>query len=567
MARHINGILILGFTLCATATGAQRRTPPAPQPQSPVRATRTDTTIKGTTLDVYQVYQPELKPIVKPELSPTLPPVVKEPTPQQYDVPQQTLNYSYRSMPLRPLALGKDTGALPAQNYALLGGGNLSTILTELGLGSLHGANWNAAVQGRYLRQDGALEAQVYRSFFLRGTGSYKTETHLLDAGLNVSRNVFGRYGYDHDVLNYKLDDVRMVYSAADIMLGLQNRQPGIWGIEYHPTIGIGAFDATQGHETTLNISLPVRKQIDSSLSLQIALNAALAWTTIGNVSGSNNIVQFAPALHFRRGGFSAHVGIYPTLGRVSPIDSFRENPPVQLLPDIHAAYHLLDNKLSFSAGWQAQRLQNTLQQLTRSNPYLMPDSNARVQTLRKEIFAAGNLAIGQHMNVWGRIARQRFELLPLFVTKYGSDGKDFVLLSDYVTAFVWGGGIRYAIGDDFSLGAEGLWYNYYEQGFYSHPYGEPAVRLKGDAKWQITEGLLLTTYAEVLDKIWGRNAAGQDVEHRGVFDLGAAGEYSFVSRFSVFLRADNLLGRKNERWLGYPSFGFNIYGGLRFRF
>ncbi len=169
-------------------------------------------------------------------------------------------------------------------------------------------------------------------------------------------------------------------------------------------------------------------------------------------------------------------------------------------------------------------------------------------------------------MSVWARGGWERNRSLPQFITLPGGDGKDFSILYRDVDAIVWGGGIRYAIGEDFSVGAEGTWYGFKD----SSPekvWGEPAVRLKGDFKWRITDGLLLTAYGEVLDKIWGRNAAGQNIEHRGVFDLGATGEYSFASRFSVFLRSDNLLGRKNERWLGYPSFGFNIYGGLRFRF
>ncbi len=330
--------MILGVVLCASAASAQRRRSAAPQrPQTPIRATRSDTTIKGTTLEVYQVYQPELKPIVKPETSPTLPPVAKEPTPQQYEVPQQTLNYSYSALPLRPLALGKDTAPRPAQNYALLGGGNLSTMLVEAGLGALHGRNWNASVWGHYISQEGNLENQLYRSFSLRSIGAYRTESHIVEAGLDGYRNVFGRYGYNHDALRYGLDDVRMPYSAVNLTLGLQNTQRGPWGINYHPRLTFGAFDARQGHETTLNIFAPATKQLDSSLSIGLAINGQFAGTTIGNRSGTNNIFQFMPALDYRSGGFSGHLGVSPT---------FSEGEQLLALPDIRLNYVLPDNKL-----------------------------------------------------------------------------------------------------------------------------------------------------------------------------------------------------------------------------
>lgn len=565
------GIMSLLFALFVMSADAQRRksraADKAPKERSSIskgeaprqqQMQRSDTTIKGTTLEVYQVYQPELKPMVKPEFSPTLPPADKEPTPQQYEVPQQTLYYSYRSLPLRPLALGKDTGKLPPQRYVLLGGGNLSTMLAEAGLGNLSGDNWNASVQGRYIAQEGKLENQLYRSLSLKGSGTYNTGSHLLDAGLNVYRNVFGRYGYNHDAYSYKLDDVRMPYTGAYISFGARNTQPGPWDIAYHPQLSVGMYDARQGHETTIDVRLPATKQLDSSLSLMFAINGQFAWTTIGSDKGTNNILQFAPAVEYRSGDFSAHLGLYPTIG---------EGSPMQILPDIHASYRLLETKLTLTAGWQAQRIQNTLQQLTKANPYVLLDSSNRRQTTRNEVFAMASLALGKHMSVWGRAAWQRHDPLPLFITAPSSDGKDFIVVYDSnVQAFVWGGGIRYMIGEDFSIGAEGTWYNFYQHSF-SHVWGEPSVRLKGDASWRVINGLMLTTYAEVLDKIWGYDALGQDVQQRGVFDFGAAGEYNFASTLSVFVRAENILGRRNERWLGYPSFGFNLYGGLRFRF
>ncbi len=115
-------------------------------------------------------------------------------------------------------------------------------------------------------------------------------------------------------------------------------------------------------------------------------------------------------------------------------------------------------------------------------------------------------------------------------------------------------------------MGAQGEWYNYYKH-WYTRVWGEPFVRIKGDAAWHALPGLLLNAYTEVLDQIWGQDAQGNAIKLRGVFDVGAGGEYTFGSGFSGLLRFDNLLGRSNERWLGYPSFGFNVYGGLRYRF
>jgi hypothetical protein len=562
MVKRIIGISLLAL-LTVPAQAQRRKARQQARPQRPApKAQRADTVIKGTTLEVYQVYQPEMKPVQKPAYTPAVPPADKEPVAQRYEVPQQTLLYSYRALPLRPLALGKDSGTLPPQSYALLGGGNLSTILAEAGLGNLRGDGWKADVFGRYLRQEGALDNQVYRNFSLKGNAELNTGTQLLDADAEVSRKVFGRYGYDHDLLRYDPDAVRMKYDEAGIRLGLRNTEPGPASISYHPVLGLRAWDGPQGHETDVDVLLPATKQLDSNLSLGLALNAQLAfqnWNAPTQHSLHSNLLQLTPSLDFRRDGFSAHAGISPTLS---------EGDGLLWLPDVSLHYRFWQERLSVAAGWKAERIQNTLRQLTIDNPYFYPGAPDAMQTTRHEVSGEIDLALGSHVSVWGRAAWQSNDVLPLFITRPFSDGKDFSIVNERdVKAVSWGGGVRYQVGEYFSVGAQGQWYNYYHQDSLRHVYGKPAVQLRGDLSWRAAKGLLLTSYMEVMDEIWGLNASGTDVRQKGVFDFGLAGEYNVVSRLSVFLRADNLLGRRNERWLGYPSFGFNLYGGLRLRF
>src|ERR1700759_5696926 len=77
----------------------------------------TDTALKGSTIEVIQSYKPKVKQAPKPEWEPQLPPADTTHPVFTYEVPQQTLYYSYSSLPLRPLALGRDTTALPFRNY------------------------------------------------------------------------------------------------------------------------------------------------------------------------------------------------------------------------------------------------------------------------------------------------------------------------------------------------------------------------------------------------------------------------------------------------------------------
>src|ERR1700749_5072743 len=85
-----SSLLIMLLLLVSVTSQAQRRRTPQPKKQT-VQIKRSDTAIRSATLEVYQQYEPELKPLAKPELTPTLPPPPVQRSTQQYEVPQQTL--------------------------------------------------------------------------------------------------------------------------------------------------------------------------------------------------------------------------------------------------------------------------------------------------------------------------------------------------------------------------------------------------------------------------------------------------------------------------------------------
>lgn len=553
----------LMLVLCVDAQAQhhkQRKVEPKPKavPQTVV-ANRSDTTIKGTTLEVYQQYEPELKPVTKPEFSATLPPRPAAPTAQSYEVPQQTLVYSYRSLPLRPLALGKDSILPGPANYALFGGGNFSTILAELGLSSFRGKQWQSAIQARYLTQKGNISGQIFRSFQMKGDGSTTVKNHLLDGGVDVQSDAFGAYGYNHDKVTYSLNDVKRTRTNITLHAGAVNEAPGPWGISYHPNISANYFTATNlNHETNFQIAIPIERKFDEKFSAGIGVNAWITNTNLDSVSRSNNVLQFTPHLSYQEEGFSSYVGLNPTIGRDASY----------LLPKIDLRYKLSKTNLAVSAGWNATLLQNSARQLFAANPFLAGISiiDAK-QTRTDDVFGKLELGLGNHLSIWARGGWKQFKNLPMIVNQFPGDGKDFGLISDpLVQAISWGGGVNYAIGKSLLLSVSGNWNNFYKKTF-DHVYGEPSVQLRGNVAWTPIAALQVSGYLEVMDQIWGINQIGISEKTNSVIDAGLAAEYSFIKQLNGFIRVDNLLGRKNERWLGYPSFGFNIYGGLRFLF
>lgn len=516
-----------------------------------------DTTIRSTTFEVEQIYKPEIKPSPKPELTPSMPPAEAGRLQQQYEVPQQALYYTYRSLPVRPLALGKDTAKPSPANYIKAGGGNLSTFYADLGIGGLKGDNWESAINAHHISQNGDILGQKFWHTGLDASGTLHANGHAWMLGLEGNYRRYGLYGYDHDLYKYDESSLKLNYADAAIRFGVKNEQEGIWGIDYAPTVSV-TFNAGTliDWERTIGINAPFSKKIDESLAVSLGINAAFTHTKADTFSQENNIFQLAPALSYTKERFSGRFGLSPTFGM---------NGNSYLLPDINAQY-LVSDRFKVKAGWKANLVQNTFQQMYLKNPFLSGAQHME-QTRNDEVFGGFEAGIGKHFSFDAQVSWWQYNNLAVFRTAPIADGKSFIVNYDpKVNAVSLQASLRYQVANTFSAGFSGAWYGFYNSKN-DKVWQEPAVRLKGDVQWQILKELNINAYLLVLDEIYAPNTIGSHTKLNGVADLGIGAEYQLVKQLSLWINTGNLLNRENERWLGYQGYGINVYGGLRFRF
>ena len=154
-----------------------------------------DTVIKGATIEIIQSYKPEVTSAPRPEPSPTLPPVDTSTPRLRYNVPEQTLFYTYSSLPLRPLALDISEPESLYDGYVKLGGGNLSTLYLDAGTGRFKGDNYNTALHVSHLSQSGAIRDQKVSATNFDATGSLNTVNHTLGAKVGIGNSRYHYYG------------------------------------------------------------------------------------------------------------------------------------------------------------------------------------------------------------------------------------------------------------------------------------------------------------------------------------------------------------------------------------
>lgn len=561
-------IILLMFAVTADAQRARKRKKtPARKTQVNRRAkTQTlkretanaqDTIIKGTTIEIIQSYNPEVKPAPKPEFSPALPPPQTKNPVFGYDVPKQSLYYTYNSMPIRPLALGKDAEAERFANYVKLGGGNLSTLYLDAGVGSLKGENYETAIHLNHLSQSGGIENQKVSLTGLNASGTLHKAGHAWQASVGGIYNRYHYYGYNHNVYDYTADSVRQAFTGIRAKVGLKNEYEGFKNIDYNPTLAISSYsDRRDASERTFNLDVPFSYNVDTSLKLMVAVTGILTQYDTKTYQSGNNMLQLRPALDYKKDAFAIHAGISPTAAKNG----------TYILPDVAATYQIKNSQFGLLAGWQGRLQRNTFEELTTQNPFMYNNYLVQ-QTKVSEIYGGIQGNVGKHISFGGKVSYLRFRDMAMFINDTSmADMKQFRVVYDAVNALSLQGSVRYRVANTFAAGLSVSMYSYEAETF-RHTWHMPSVVFKGDLLFQPLPELTVTAYLSAMEGMYAVDRNNISVKLSPIFDLGGGAEYSFIPRLSAFLQVNNLLNNKYQRWYGYDVYGLNVFGGLRLKF
>lgn len=519
------------------------------------QATR-DSVLKQTTIEVIQAYKPEIKAINRPELTPDLPTKDTSRPAFKYVVPQQTLNYTYRALPLRPLLLNKDTFKLPFPGYVQAGIGNLSTLYLDAGSGHIRGDDYQAAIHLSHISQNGGQAFQKTSLTDLDASGYYHGISNRWNGHLNILRHQYFNYGFNPGSYGYTEDDLRSPYTGASASIGLSNLDSNGYGLNYQPFINAGFYTSRNNRELQVEYILPGQYILDSNLTLHVSVNGSHAVLSRSGGSIGNQMFSIQPGVSFRKEQWTGYLGLSPT---------FATYGKVALLPNMRVNYGLPGQTLTLHAGWQAALQLNTFRQLTTTNPFLNEQYLFK-QTRKDEFFAGLDANFGNHVTVAGKLAYTTYKNLPLYLNDTGDARSFYLVYEDKVNALSFQFGLRYQIASTVSAGATATIFSY--SGFNSDQlWHMPKTDIRTDVTCMPVKNLTITMYGTAMTGIYGRDVFGNEAKLEPIIDLGGGVTYRFLPRLSVFANANNILNAQNQRWKGFNAYGFNIYGGVRLLF
>ncbi|MDQ6814149.1 MAG: hypothetical protein M3040_10450 [Bacteroidota bacterium] len=517
-----------------------------------------DTTKK--TVVVTSAYKPFLKPAAKINFSAAVPSADSSKPALTYNVPAQSMFFSYQPASLRPLALSIDTSfTWDNSNFVKLGVGNYSTPFAQAGLSFGDGKTSLVNVDAMYISQKGNIPYQQYSRTNANVSGIFGAKGNIEwrgKAGVDLSNQYY--YGFRPDTLKYSKESLRQRFSTLSAMVGVRNKEVNSYGITYDPTLALNFFaDNRSGKEGNILLNAPITKTFSGNIALNLGFTADItSFQGFNDKKINNNLYYLSPSVAFKKPTFSVNAGITPSW----------DNNTFKLLPNFTALIKVKDERFVLQAGWIGYYQKNSYQSLAAFNPWIAQPASLK-NTRITEAFGGFKGSAGSHFTYNAKLSVLSYTNAVLFTNDY-VDGKTFQTIYDpAMRALRIHGEAGYTSQEKFSFLSGITLTNYSGLKENSKAWGLIPMEMTGALRWQVLSDLQFKADAFIWDGAQFITKGGATTKAKGAYDLNAGVEFTVMPKLNLWLQFNNIFNNKYERWNQYQVLGFNVIGGIVYSF
>lgn len=569
-----NLYILLGIAFIALPSSAQVKTQPK------------DTTMNRTVV-VEQEYNPDIMDAPKVNVLPK----VEEPV-----VSKKEVEYAISSAPASNIPIGtmqaytgKETQPVSTPGYVRLGYGNYGN-LDVLGnylfrLTDRDKLNVNFNIDG----MNGTLDmpygdkrewdARYYRT---RAAIDYLHQFNKID--LNVAGH-FGLSNFNYEP--YGFDFKKQKFTSGDLHIGAKSTDETM-PLQFSAETNLMLYNRQLCQffggvtETQIRSRATVSGKIndEQQIALGFAMNNLLYGNDAKNESykkaikeifDSRTTVGLNPYYELNNDDWRLHLG--------ANVDfSFGGGKTLRVSPDITAQYIFSDSYVLYAKATGGRQL-NDFRRLETYNPYLNPSYPVKdtYEQLNASLGFKASPTPGLWFDIFGGYQNLKDDMYQIENGWIGGSGGNFIDLKQTDMENLYAG-IRasYQYKDIFTLSAEGIYHHWKADKARTDNSGSPNYN---PALWMKPEGELnFTAEVHPISNLW-LNAGYQYIRRAEryygfsknffppVNNLSFGATYQVFKGISVYVKMDNLLNKKYQHYLLYPTEGINFVGGLSFRF
>ena len=554
-------------------TAATRKTIEAKNLGDAVNKAANDTTKKGADnnqgelseeIIVTTAYKPVLADAVKIRRNPDLEDKIPFKAPLNYTTLDKRLTKDEDIKQLSAMKIPAEKDSALTNNYLKVGAGNFKTTYGEF---YINNGKDEALQAGGYLKhfaQDGNIYKQDESKDAIGVFGKSITNTNALSGRIDYSYNTNYFYGYDPSYPPAKFNPAEQHFSLISAEGEIaKNYQDVDNAFTYALKLKGYAFsNAFHAQENNIVLSGFLNETVKHFYA-GISASADLSTQNDSLYSYNNSLLRANPYLKFQGNSYKIDAGI-------NIVDQFGFSSNFYIFPAAKLELQVIPKYVRLFAEVRGDVNKTSLLDLANKNPFLGQNVPIKNSVDKLDISAGlkGTLAPG--LSFKADVYRNSIKDMPLLVSNFTTEVNKFTVVYDNGNSTVNGfnGEIDFKPADELDLFGKVDFKNY-QMASQAEAWNLPKFKLTAGGVINISNRVKLTGSMLIRGSAYDRvfNPTQSIVNIKSFADLSGGVEYRVNKKFYIFGQVNNILNTKNQTWLYYPDYGFNIFGGLGFSF
>lgn len=266
----------------------------------------------------------------------------------------------------------------------------------------------------------------------------------------------------------------------------------------------------------------------------------------------------------------------------------FKTGDNIGLYPDVLGSVFVLDNMLEFYAKFGGRSKINTFAEIVAENPFVTTNftnfSEFGYEKTRFDFQGGAKVKVANnidaHLGVRFRNIKNSVFYVPDydFYVNYDEDPTLYhlqafdIVIADYnetnILADVhWKAMEKLDIAAEMSINSYSLPITTMDKIGVAKPWYKPTftMTLRGD--YQFDETWKFNASMMLMGKRWALNLDGEAEQLKPAVDIQLGTDYQLMEDLAAFVEIHNLFHQKYQLYYNYPSVGFEIFAGIKYRF
>ena len=553
------------------------------QAQTP--QSRSQDTIDTQVVTIVKPYTPKISDAFKLKQTPRM---------GVSETPQKSVKYTIFSIPVAStftpakgtsVRLDKLKKEKLFQNYASLGYGNYGTILGNSYLNHRLGRGERIGGYIEHHSSQGGIDGLQFEDGFSNSSAqinyvkSLKTLVWNTDAAFQ--RQAVNWYGLPFET-TLALDP-KQVYSTIELGSDLQFTKGILRSGDIHLRRFSDAYDSQEYHltgETNFQFDV-LDSPINSSIKIDYLKGSfAKNYNGLETQNYGNIQISVAPSYQYVQDDLTVLVGFKAYY----LMDSEQNKNDFYIYPNVEASYAVVNSIVVAYAGVKGDLYQNTYYDFAQINPFVSPTLDIRPSSTPYKVFVGtkGKLSQSIGYDLKGSFTREQNKALfrthsiqNLSAPNNYNQGNSFGIVYDDVDVINISGALEIDMSQKLNVRLKGDLYKYtsdVEPTAWNLPEFEASLFLD----YQLSDKLSIAANLFY----WGSrqdttNFEGPfipepmtpNVTLNAFLDANFQIAYEITNQFGAFVKVNNIANNSYNRWNHYPVQGFQILGGVSYKF